>query len=43
MLDFVRSLGFRVESAWEDEAAVRIVLPLTQIKPEGAAGGMMST
>jgi acetyltransferase len=41
MLDFVKSLGFRVESAPEDDSAVRIVLPLIQVKPESAPGATM--
>jgi len=42
MLDFVRELGFRVESIPEDESALRIVLPLIQVKPEDAPGATMS-
>ena len=42
MLDFVKSLGFRVESAPEDASAVRIVLPLIQVKPGDAPGAIMS-
>jgi hypothetical protein len=41
MLDFARSLGFRVDDAPEDEAALRIVLPLIQVKPEDAASATM--
>jgi len=43
MLDFVRSLGFRIDAAWEDEAALRIVLPLIQVKSGDGPGGMMLT
>ena len=42
MLDFVQTLGFRLQSAPEDETAVRIVLPLIQVKPGEAAGAIIS-
>jgi acetyltransferase len=41
MLDFSRALGFRIEPLAEDEHLTRIVLPLTQIKPESAPSGTM--
>lgn len=43
MLDFVKTLGFRVESAPEDETRLRIVLPLIQVKPGQAGRGIMGT
>jgi acetyltransferase len=41
MLDFVRTLGFRLDPVTEDGNLTRIVLPLTQIKAASAPGETM--